>query len=44
MAVSILGGVVASTLISLCVVPAMYLRHGAGALAAGTLDLKPQAV
>jgi Cu/Ag efflux pump CusA len=44
MAVSILGGVVASTLIALCVVPAIYLRHGAGALAAGTLDLKPQAV
>ncbi len=42
MAVSILGGVVASTLASLCLVPGLYLRYGEGALAAGTLDLQPR--
>jgi Cu/Ag efflux pump CusA len=42
MAVAIIGGVVASTLITLCVIPALYLRFGAGAVAAGTMELKTQ--
>jgi Cu/Ag efflux pump CusA len=44
MAVSILGGVLASTLANLCLIPALYRRYGGGALASGTLDLKPQPV
>ncbi len=42
MAVAILGGIVVSTFTTLCLVPALYLRHGAGALAGRTLELKPQ--
>ncbi len=42
MAVAVLGGMVASTLITLCVIPALYLRFGSGAVAAGTLELKTQ--
>ena len=42
MAVAIIGGMVASTLITLCVIPALYLRFGSGAVAAGTLELKTQ--
>ena len=41
MAVTMLGGIVASTLVTLCVIPAFYLRFGVGASAAGHLDLKP---
>ena len=43
MAVAMLGGIVASTLVTLCVIPALYLRFGAGAVAAGTLDLTTHA-
>jgi Cu/Ag efflux pump CusA len=42
MAVSILGGVVMSLVVTLAVIPAMYLRFGAGAVAASALDLSPQ--
>ena len=42
MAVAILGGMVASTLVTLCVIPALYLRFGSGAVAAGMLELKTQ--
>jgi Cu/Ag efflux pump CusA len=41
MAVGILGGLVTSTLFTLGVIPALYLRFGAGAAASGTLGLKP---
>ncbi len=42
MAVAILGGIVTSTAVTLGVIPALYLRFGAGAAAAGTLGLKPE--
>jgi Cu/Ag efflux pump CusA len=42
MAVAILGGIVASTLFTLGAVPALYLRFGAGAAAAGKLGLKSE--
>ena len=40
MAVAILGGAVASTLVSLFVIPALYLNFGKGAALDETLDLK----
>ena len=43
MAVTILGGIVTSTIVTLGVIPALYLRFGAGAAAAGSLDFKPAA-
>jgi Cu/Ag efflux pump CusA len=42
MAVSMLGGLVMSMFVTLGAIPALYLRFGAGAAEAGTLDLKPQ--
>ena len=41
MAVAALGGILTSTLISLVVVPALYVRFGSGAASAARLDLKP---
>ena len=43
MAVAALGGILTSTLISLVVVPALYVRFGSGAASAARLDLKPAA-
>ncbi len=43
MAVAALGGILASTLITLVVVPALYARFGSGASLAAGLDLKPMA-
>ena len=44
MAVAALGGILTSTLITLAMVPALYLRFGAGASLAAGLDLKPAVV
>ncbi len=41
MAVAVLGGILASTLITLGVIPALFQRFGSGASSGASLDLKP---